>query len=83
MEKLTRRSPFFANKAMGHYDEILHAIYRYFEDMLMGESALTWDHYAAKVGNRMGPYDKDLWELFIEVEKYKISSMVNSKTEMR
>ena len=50
------------------YKEISDAIYGYLEGMLMNEGANTWDEYKAKVGSSIGPYDKELWDLYIKLE---------------
>ena len=53
---------------MPAYKEISDAIYGYLESMLMNEGANTWDEYKAKVGSSIGPYDKELWDLYIKLE---------------
>ena len=55
---------------MQRYNMISDAIYGYLENMLMNEGANTWDEYKAKVGASIGPYDKELWDLYVELQKY-------------
>ena len=46
-------------------------IYGYFENMLINEWANTWDDYKDIVGNNVGPYDKELWDLLVKLEEHK------------
>jgi hypothetical protein len=54
---------------MERYKMIHEAIYGYLENMLMNEGANTWDEYKAIVGPSVGPYDKELWDLFIVLSR--------------
>ena len=56
---------------MNRYNEVYDSIYVYFENMLINEGANTWDDYKDIVGNNVGPYDKELWDLLVKLEEYK------------
>ena len=55
---------------MDRYKKVYDAIYGYLESMVMNEGARTWDDYKAIVGSSIGPYDKELWDLCVVLEKY-------------
>jgi hypothetical protein len=56
---------------MKRYIEISGAIYAYFDYMLMNKGANTWDEYKAVVGKDVGPFDRELWDLFIKLNENK------------
>lgn len=55
---------------MNRYNEVYDSIYGYFENMLINEGANTWDDYKDIVGNNVGPYDKELWDMLVKLEEH-------------
>jgi len=56
---------------MQRYNDVYEAIYGYFESMLINEGANSWEEYKNKVGNHVGPYDEELWELLVKLEEMR------------